>query len=202
MLGEQRLGLGPEQPGLEGRGARDGVDVDQAGHPPQVERDDAGVAVAPGRQAAHHGGPAAERHERDAVLGAPAHDRGDLVVRVRAYDDVGRVAAVPGPHPQQVGGGLAPGAGDPPGVVDVHVLGADQRAQPVEQVLAQRDVGQPDLLLGHGGAVGQLAEEGLDQLAQRVRDRLLRGRGRPSGPSACGWGTVDAAFSVVPCVRV
>ncbi len=74
------------------------------------------------------------------MLGAPADDGRDLVVPVRSYDDVGRVAAVPGPHPQQVGRGLAPGASDPPGVVDVHVRVPDQGAQPVEQVPSQGEV--------------------------------------------------------------
>ena len=181
-FGEQLLGLGSEEPGLERRGPGDRVEVDQAGHSPQVEGDDAGETVAPGGQASHHRRAAAERHERDAVLGAPADHGGDLVVPVGSHDGVGSVAAVPGPHPQQVGRGLPPGTGDPPGVVDVHVGVPDQGAQLVEQVLGQGEVRQEDLRLGYGGPVRQLAEKGLDQLTQGVRDRLLARRVAPSGP--------------------
>ena len=61
MLGQQRLGLGAAQAGLEGRGHRDRVDGEQPLHPDQVEADHAGVALAPGDQAAGDRRAAAER---------------------------------------------------------------------------------------------------------------------------------------------
>ena len=83
VLGQQRLGLGAAQPGLEGRGHRDGVDVEQPVHPHQVEAEHAGEALARGRQPAGDRRAAAERHHGDVVLDRDREHRRDLVVRRR-----------------------------------------------------------------------------------------------------------------------
>ena len=48
--------------------------------------DDAGVPVAAGGEAADDGGAATEGDERDVVLVAPAHDRGNLLRALRPHD--------------------------------------------------------------------------------------------------------------------
>ena len=68
VLGQQRLGLGAAQAGLERCGHGDGVDGDQTVEAAEVEADQAGVPVAAGGQTARHAGAAAERHDRDVVL--------------------------------------------------------------------------------------------------------------------------------------
>ena len=77
------------QAGLEGRGHRVGVDGEQLVEADQVERDDAGEALAAGDQAADDRGAATEGHQRDVALDGPGDQGGDLVVRAGAYDGVG-----------------------------------------------------------------------------------------------------------------
>jgi hypothetical protein len=113
-FGEQRLGLGGAQAGLQGGGAGDLVEVEQAVHVPQVEGDEVGGSgPALGGEAADDGRAAAEGDEGQAVPGAGVEYGQHLVMAVRE-DDGGRgVGGVAGPHPQQVGGGLAAGVADP-----------------------------------------------------------------------------------------
>ena len=64
----------------------------------------------------------------------------------------------------------------------VHVLGPDQAPQAVEQRGVEGDLGQPDVGPGDGRALLELAEERLDQLAHRLRHRVLLGGVAPAGP--------------------
>ena len=127
VLGEQRLGLGAAQAGLEGGGHRDRVDGEQPLHPDQVEADQAGVPLAAGGQAAGDRGAAAEGDDREVVLDGVRQDGGDVVVVAGPDHGVGGVGQVAGAGPEQVGRGLAAGAQPPGLVVGEHVLGAEQR---------------------------------------------------------------------------
>ena len=163
---EQGLGLRAAQARLEGRGHRHLVDGQQALHPHQVEADHAGEALAARGEPARHAGAATEGHDRDPVLGGPRQHRGHLAVAVGAHDCVGGVVEVPRPRAQQVGRGLAAGAQRAGGVVEQHVLGADDRAQAVEEGLVERGCGRPGA--GHRRALAG-AEGELDQAARGLR---------------------------------
>ena len=162
VLGQQRLGLGAAQAGLEGRGHRDGVDVDQALHPAQVEADQAGVAVAARGQAAGDRRTAAERHDREVVLDREREHGRDVVGTAGTDHGVGCVGQVAGPGAEQVGGRLAAGAQPAGVVVGEHVLGAEEVAQALQQRRLDRRDRQRGF--GHGGPLDQ-AEGHLDQAA-------------------------------------
>lgn len=100
-FGQQRLHLGAAQPGLQGGGAGDLVEGDQAVHPAQVERHEGVVALR--RQSADDGGAAAEGDDGDAVLGAGREDGQDLVVVGGQHHGVRRVTDLTGADAQQVG---------------------------------------------------------------------------------------------------
>lgn len=154
VLGQQRLGLGGAQAGLEGRRAGDLVEVEQAVHAAQVEGDER--ALAAGGEAADDGGAAAEGDEGQAVFRAGGQHGEHLVVAVRE-DDGGRgVGDVAGAHPQQVGGGLAAGVPDAALRVRAHVPRAlsDGGLQRAAGVRVQRRGGYPDLLQREGGGAG------------------------------------------------
>ncbi len=176
--GQQRLGLGTAQPGLEGRGHRHVVDLEQPLHPHQVEAEHAGEALAPGDQATGHRRTAAERHHGEVVLDREVEDGGDLLVPGRADDGVRGVAQVAGPGAEQVGRGLAAGA-EPAGVVvGAHVLGADDAGEPVEHGGVDR--GRRERRVRHGRPVVG-AEDHLHQAAGLGRQRGGAGGVAPAG---------------------
>ena len=175
--GEQGLGLGAAQPRLEDGGHGLVVDGDQPLHPDQVERDQAGEAVAARGQAAGHAGAATEGHHRDVVLDGPGEDGGDVVVRARSDHGVGGVGQIAGAGAEQVGGRLPAGAQPPGLVVDEHVLGAEDAAQRVEQVVRQSRRRDRHGIEGRGLAD---PEGQLDQAAGRVRKGGRCGRVTPA----------------------
>ena len=70
-------------------------------------------------------------------------------------------------------------------VVGVHVLVADEVARARRACSSARPTsGSRTSVRGHGGAVLEGAEEGLDELAHGLRSPGAPWRGRPSGPSA------------------
>ena len=80
---------------LDARGARDGVDLEHPVERAQVDRDDAKVGGAgPGVDPADHARGAADRHDRDVVLGAPVEDGPQLLLAGGRGDAVGRVREV------------------------------------------------------------------------------------------------------------
>ncbi len=168
VLAEQRLGLRATQAGLERGRHRHLVDREQPLHPDQVEADQPGEAVATGSQAAGDAGASAERDDRDAVLGGPRQDRRDVAVPVRADDRVGCVGEVAGTRLEQVGRGLAAGAEDAGRVVDQDVVGADDRAEAVEQHVVERGRGRRRA--GDGRAL--LEPEGQVDQAERRRGQV------------------------------
>ncbi len=107
MLAEQTLGIGAGDAGAELGLAGYLVEAVELIEAAQVERHD-GLEVAAQRvEAADHAGPAAERHDRDAALGAVGEDRGDLVVIAGQQNRVGCVLNAGVLAPQQIQGGLA-----------------------------------------------------------------------------------------------
>ena len=184
VLGEQRLGLGPAEARLERRGHRVRVDGEQLVEPDQVERDDACEAVTPRDQATDDRRAATEGHERDVPLLAPGDQGGDLLVRGGAHDDIGRVGAVTGAEPEQVGRGLSPGAVQPDLVVGVHVLVADDAAQLDEQALVQR-LGEAHVGRVDGRGVRR-TDEGVDEVERARGQRGGLGRVAPAGPVHVG----------------
>ena len=133
MLGQQRLGLGTTQAGLERRSHRDGVDVEKPVQPHEVEADHAGEAVAHGRESAGDGGASAEGDHRDVVPHRDRQHRLDIIGGAGADDDVGSVRQVAGAGAEQVGGRLAAGAQPPGRVVGEHVDVAERLAQRVDE---------------------------------------------------------------------
>ncbi len=111
------------------------------------------------------------------VLDREGEQRGDLLVRAGADDEVGRVAEVTAAGAKQVGGRLAAGAQPTRLVVGEHVLGAEQVAQSGHERLG--DVGR-----GHGRLLECRlvveAEGQLDQAASGVGQRGRALRGTPS----------------------
>ncbi len=93
---------GPRSPGSERRHPRLFVEGQQRVHPSQIERRHSREPVRPWLEASHDGGSPAERHHRDAPLGADPQQLEHLVVRVGQRHDVGRAPCVAGPHAQQV----------------------------------------------------------------------------------------------------
>lgn len=179
LLGQQRLGLGAAQAGLEHGGHRLVVDRDQPLHADEVERDQPGVALAPRDQAAGDRRTATERHHGDVVLDGPRQHRGHVVVGARAHDDVRRVGQVAGARTQQVGRRLAAGAQPARGVVGQHVLGADDGAERCDEVGRQAGVRQPRIL--DRGPLGQGPEGQLDEAAGGLRQVAGTGRVAPTG---------------------
>ena len=182
MLGELRLGLGPEQAGLQHGGAGLGVHGDQPVEPAQVEGDHAGEPLAPRGQAADDRRTAAERDQRDPLLAAPGHQRRDLVVVGGAHDDVRGVGAVACAHPQQVGRGLPAGVPHAGLVVGEHVVVAEQVAQGAEQAVVDGRVREPDVLEGSHRVLLRRTERELDQAAGGLREGSGLGGIAPACP--------------------
>ena len=128
---EQAFGLGPGQAGTQFRLPGHLVEGMQCVESAQVQRDDGLEVTARRVQAADHTGAAAERDDRDAVVGAEPEHRGDLVLTARNQHRVGRVLDAEVPAPQQVQCGFAACPQQPGVVVDGDVLRADDRGQPV-----------------------------------------------------------------------
>ena len=191
VLGEQRLGLGAAQAGLEGGGHRRRVDGEQPLHPDQVEAEQAGVPLAPRGQAAGHRRAAAERDDGEVVLDGVRQDGGDVVVAAGPDHRVGGVGQVAGAGAEQVGGGLAAGAQPPGLVVGEHVLGAEQVAQAVEELGREAGRGQRSATRRPGARRGRTPSR-----SGRARPRGGRRR-RPGRPS--GWGASRGVRHVLQC---
>ena len=125
MLGEQRLGLGAAQAGLEGGGHRLLVDRQQPLHPDQVETHHAGVRRTRRDETTGDRRPATEGHDREPVGVGDGEERLDLGPVDRAHDHVGGIGQVAGARLQQVGGRLASRAQRAGRVVDQDVRGTD-----------------------------------------------------------------------------
>jgi hypothetical protein len=169
VLGQHGLGRRTPDPGLEDRGHRVRVHVEQPVEPAQVQRDHAGVAVATGREPADDRGPATEGDECDVSLHAPVDDRLHLVVAAGTDDGVRRLGAVALPQQQQVGRRLAPGAQHASVVVGQHVVRADQRLELGHERGVQR-VAEPHVGEVDGRGVRR-ADEGVDERPRGLRKR-------------------------------
>ena len=178
VLGEQGLGRGAAQAGLQGRGHRVGVDREQPVEAHQVERDDAGKALAPCHQATDHRGAATERDQGHVVLHRPVDQGRDLVVGGWPDHRVGRVRPVAGAQLEQVGGGLAAGAVQPGLVVGEHVLGTDDPGERLEQVGCER-LREPHLGGVDRGGVRR-ADEGVDERERALGQGACLGRVAPA----------------------
>ena len=93
---QRRVGLRQPDARLEDRDPRMLVDAQHAVQPPEVERDQRVEAPALPRQAADDARPAAERHDRDALLRAGVQDGRQRLDVARRDDRVGRGVEVPG----------------------------------------------------------------------------------------------------------
>ena len=91
----------------------------------QIQGDDRTEIAADRVKAADHTRSAAERDDRDAVLGAAPQDCGDLVLATRQEHRVGRVLDTGILAAQQVQRRLAAGAEQSALVVDTVVVGSD-----------------------------------------------------------------------------
>ncbi len=153
------------------------VDREEPLEPDQVEGDDSGVAVAAGGEPAGDRRTSSEGDDRQVVLDREGEDRRDVVVVAGSDHDVGSVAEVAGPHPEQVGRRLAAGPQPAHVVVGEDVLGADEVGQRLDEVR-----GEPAPRYGgrlHGRPV--LETEGqLDQSAGRLRERSGQRRVTPA----------------------
>lgn len=181
VSGEQGLGLGGAQAGLEDGGAGDGVEVEQAVHAAQVQGDE---RAALGGESAHHRGAAAEGHDGEAVGGAGAQDGEDLVVVGGQDDGLGDVGDVAGADAQQVGGGLAAGVPDAALRVRADVfLAADGRGERPQGGGGGRGGGRAEVLQGEGRRAARLdAEQVAQQPGHRVGQRCRLGRVAPAVP--------------------
>jgi hypothetical protein len=186
VLGQERLGLRPAEARLEGGGHRVDVHREQLVEPEKVQGHHAGQVAALRNEAADDRGAAAEGNQRNVVGDAPLDQCGHLLVRPWAYDGVGRVRAVAGTEPEQVGGGLAAGAVKSRLVVGEHVLGADDLLEPRQQVAGQR-LAQSYVGRVHGRCL-RGADEGVDQGKCALRERPGLGRVTPSRPVHLGRG--------------
>ena len=134
VVGEAVLDLRAERAGLNARPAGLLVDREDRVHPAGVQRDDARVPAADvALDAADDAGPAAVGNDRDALLGGPLQQGGDLVLGLGLRDDVGCRPEVPPEATDLVPVGVAVGVVDP--------------AAPVRR--AEPEVGDPDAGLGH-----------------------------------------------------
>ena len=138
LLG-RRLHVGQHDAGVDGDGAGDRVDLAHAAHPAEGEHDLAARRV--GHPAADQPGVAALRHDRHARRGAGRDDRGHLLGRARPDHREG---------PPGVGAGPVDDVRRDVGVLGQDVVGADARAQLVEQVVH----GSPSGRSGRSGSVG------------------------------------------------
>ena len=179
--GEQRLGLGTAQARLEGRGHRGVVDRDQPLHPHQVEAEHAGEPLASGDQPTRDRRTAAERDHREVVLDREGEHGRDLVVGAGTYDGVGRVGQVAGPHPEQVGRGLAAGAQPAGLVVGAHVLGAEEAGQLGQQLAGRSPAARAR---ARRRPSGRRARRPAPPSRGPRRGAPGRGPGRPSGTDA------------------
>ncbi len=100
-----------EGPGLDEGGAADGVDLQDAVHRGQVERQHGAVGVAPVLHPADHRGPAAERNDGHPVRTGPVEQVGHLPVAGRAGDQVRDPARAAAQGAGDVAVGLAHGVG-------------------------------------------------------------------------------------------
>ncbi len=175
VSGEERLGLRGPQTGLQGGGAGDRVEVEQAVHAPQVEGDERAARLR--GETADDGGAAAERDDRQAVFGAQTEHGPHLVVRGGQQHGRGeRGGEVAAAHAQQVGGGLAAGVPDAgPGVGADVVLVAQRGGQGAVRLGGERARGDGQVLEGDGRRLARLDAE---QVAQQPRHRVGQ-RGRP-----------------------
>ena len=137
------VGLREPDSGLEHGHARALVDREHALQPPEIERDQRTEAPALALQAADDARAAAERHDRDALLGARAQHRRERVDVAGRDDRVRRGLAVPGPLGEQVEVGLA-AAAQHARLAVVTQLG--QRGQPLAERRRQRGGRQRDVL--------------------------------------------------------
>ena len=146
VLGQERLGLGSAQAGLEGGGHRDRVDREQPLHPDQVEAEHPGMPRAAGDETAGDRRTTAERDHGDRVASRHLEHRLYLFGVGRPDDGIGRVGEVTRPGTQEVGRGLAASAQPPGLVVGVHMVGADDGRE-----ASEHSVGDPDRRQGHRG---------------------------------------------------
>ena len=198
---QQGLGLGAAQSGLEGRGHRGVVDLEQALHPDEVEGDETGEPVAAGGQTAGDRGAAAEGDDGHPVPHRPGQDGRDVVVVAGADDGVGRVAQVAGALAEEVGCRLAAGAQPAGRVVGQHVLGSESARQLVQKGRVDGRGGQ-----GHGIEGGPLveAEDHLDQAAGGVGEGRGPSRVTPAGGVhlTLRFERLETGVSVVMCYSV
>jgi hypothetical protein len=131
-------------------------------------------------QPANHRGAATERDQRDAVVGAPLDDGGDLVVAARSDHRVRGVGAVAGAQAQQVGRGLSASAVQPRRVVGEHVLVTDEVLELVQESVRQGR-GQRHVGRLHRRCVAG-ADEGVDEAQCLRRERCGLGGVAPAGP--------------------
>ena len=180
VLGERAVGFRQPHAGLEHGGERALVDATQAVHPPEVERDHRVEPPAVRLQSADHARPAAERHDRDAGLGARLQHGQRLIVVGRSNDGVGRPLAVARALGQQVEVGLAAAAQHARLAVVAHARRRPRSSANRRHV--ERRLAQPHVLERAPARHDRAVDAELAREERRARARTATGP-RPARPS-------------------
>jgi hypothetical protein len=161
---ELRLEVRAVGAGLDRRGVRDLVEVQQPAHARHVDGDDPGLALAAQRgHAADDARAAAEGHDREAVGAGEVDDGLDLVGLAGVDDGVGDlVAEVAGAEAEEVEVALAAGVEGPLVAVLLDVVAADGAGEGQGGGLVEARGRELDLRQRHrGGGFEALAAEGV-----------------------------------------